>query len=432
MADKVPLVSICLPVYNGARYLEVAIESALKQTVDDIELVIGDDGSLDGSLQIIQKYLEDQRIVFFRNPRRLGLFANYNECIKRAGAPLIKLFAQDDLLAPHAVARMKSVMEEQEDIALVSVARRWIDCNGTPIEPPPRVQPDRDFRLSSRRLIADTLSNVVNWAGVPTSVMFRRSAAGAGFDCRFRQIGDQEYFYRLLENGDYYFISEPLCDHRLHSASATSRNTPLSSLFDLVLIGHLYCDVLEESGESLPEYCRRMINLVATEVDRRLMLQASSWQESAVKLADARGRERKMQEFLEKILEEDLSARGVGMEPEPHLADDRQAVREQMYRMVAVAAIMESAQKLMAERIASQLEKTVESLREELALMNSQLNELASPPSAVSCHTDVPKKAVVAKPTLVGRGASELKNAKDRLASLVRVFAKRLRPPTIE
>lgn len=275
MPKKLPAVSICLPVFNGARHLSGAIESALAQTFTDIEILIGDDDSSDESSTIIEGYADDSRVVHFRNPDRLGLFANYNECIKRASAPLIKLFAQDDVLAPEAVARMKVVLDDNADIALVSVAKRWIDEHGEQIEPVNEYQRmvtrrfEHDVRVPARDLVKDTVYSIINWVGEPSTVMFRKQAMDNGFDTRFRQLGDLEYWYRILKHGDYYFISDRLCDFRRHSEATSSKNTTLMSLLDVVLIGLLYADVLEENGETLATYYKRAINAMSLETLRR-------------------------------------------------------------------------------------------------------------------------------------------------------------------
>src|SRR5262249_40381711 len=104
--SSVPTVSICLPVYNGERFLAEAIESVLEQTHRDYELLICDDLSHDSSLEIARTYARyDTRVTVWSNPQRLGLFANYNSSIERATGKYIKLFAQDDLLAPTMLER---------------------------------------------------------------------------------------------------------------------------------------------------------------------------------------------------------------------------------------------------------------------------------------------------------------------------------------
>src|SRR5882757_11491357 len=107
-----PKVSICLPVYNGERYLSQAIESALAQTCTDFELLIADDCSQDGSRAIADSYArQDDRIRIWQHENNQGLFANYNFLIAQASAPIVKLFAQDDVLLPESVRRSVEVLE---------------------------------------------------------------------------------------------------------------------------------------------------------------------------------------------------------------------------------------------------------------------------------------------------------------------------------
>src|SRR5579883_1951770 len=92
------LISVCLPVFNGEKFLLEAIGSVLEQTYSNFELVIIDDCSTDASVEIIESFARmDERIRFYRNTSRLGLFANYNECMLKADGEYIKPFAQDDV-----------------------------------------------------------------------------------------------------------------------------------------------------------------------------------------------------------------------------------------------------------------------------------------------------------------------------------------------
>jgi glycosyltransferase involved in cell wall biosynthesis len=125
MTNTTPKVSVCLPVFNGARYLEAAIESVLSQTHENWELLIADDVSTDESSAIIGKYAKQEpRIVSWRNERNKGVCANYNDCITRAGGALIKFVAQDDILEPNAIERMVAVLSENPTVSLVSCAKR--------------------------------------------------------------------------------------------------------------------------------------------------------------------------------------------------------------------------------------------------------------------------------------------------------------------
>src|SRR5271165_929178 len=111
MSSK-PLVSICLPLFNGASHLENALSSVLNQTYDNFEVVVVDDGSTDSSVALVKSLCkQDKRIRLYQNPKNLGLFANYNETIRQARGYYIKPFAQDDLLEHNALDRMSELLE---------------------------------------------------------------------------------------------------------------------------------------------------------------------------------------------------------------------------------------------------------------------------------------------------------------------------------
>jgi len=84
-----------------------------RSNLQEFELIIRDDNSTDGSQRICQKYKQlDPRVRYRENVQRLGLFQNYNECIKAAKGSFIKLYAQDDLMEPDAIQKMQDVPEQ--------------------------------------------------------------------------------------------------------------------------------------------------------------------------------------------------------------------------------------------------------------------------------------------------------------------------------
>ncbi|MCC7531022.1 MAG: glycosyltransferase [Candidatus Melainabacteria bacterium] len=222
--------SICLPVHNGERFLSPAIESVLNQTESNFELIISDDCSTDCSPEIIADYARrDKRIKLLNNQRRLGLFANYNRCMKESSSNYLKLFAQDDLLDKEALEKSLSVLEEKQNVTLVSVARRWIDENG--IDVSDRVNEIRtstviapNGTVAGWQVVEKSLLPPVNFIGEPSTVIIRKSSMGAGFDESFLQMGDLEYWLRILMEGDFVHLDETLCSFRLHPQSSSSAN----------------------------------------------------------------------------------------------------------------------------------------------------------------------------------------------------------------
>ena len=262
-----PTVSICLPVYNGARYLAEAIESALNQTYEDFELLIADDCSADDSPNIIERYSKrDQRITTWRNQSNLGLFQNYNACVSRASGKYIKLFAQDDIFHPELIDRLVNVLENNPSVSLAASARTPIDAEGRSLELKSEfekkwAQPfSQDTILSASEAISAILRDTINWLGEPSSQMYRADSVCGGFDLAFRQTGDLEHSFRLLQSGDYYFINDALCLFRKHTGSSSaSHHTQMETHLEWLLLASKYHDYLTLAGLTVDEFCLNFI-----------------------------------------------------------------------------------------------------------------------------------------------------------------------------
>src|SRR5688572_5713153 len=98
-----PLVSVCIPTYNYAHLIADAIESVLRQTERDLELVVIDDCSTDDTEQVAARYADDPRFRFVRNPCNLGLFGNFNRCFELAEGEFVKVLCADDWLHERSI-----------------------------------------------------------------------------------------------------------------------------------------------------------------------------------------------------------------------------------------------------------------------------------------------------------------------------------------
>ena len=164
-----PLVSVCLPTFNSARFVGAALESALAQTYEPLEILIVDNGSTDGTLELVRGY-DDPRLRVSVNERNIGLVANHNQCIRIARGPLIKFLHSDDLLEPDCVARMAEVAQRSERVGLV-FARRAILLEA-PDDPDSRAWAERyaqPARAVRRRSTRSTPAGRSSTAGSPAS-----------------------------------------------------------------------------------------------------------------------------------------------------------------------------------------------------------------------------------------------------------------------
>ncbi len=217
---KEPKISVCLPTYNGAKFLAEAIESVLNQTIDDLELVIGDDGSADDTRSMVEGYAQkDSRISYFFNPKNVGYLRNTNQILKRCRGRFIKTFAQDDVFEPTCLAQMLAALEVHKNVSLVCVSRRHIDEQGKVIDVLHKF-PDSGMR-PGKEMIKLYLREFLNRTGNPSQMCFRRQERVSAFNAAYYHSADTEFALRLLESGDFYYIAEPLLRYRIHKDTTT-------------------------------------------------------------------------------------------------------------------------------------------------------------------------------------------------------------------
>jgi glycosyltransferase involved in cell wall biosynthesis len=137
-----PRVSLGMPVYNGEAFLEEALQSLLKQTYGDFELLISDNASTDRTQAICQDYASaDRRIRYHRNPVNVGFCRNQNSVITAARGEYFLLTHHDDIRAPEYLMRTLAVLEADPTVVVCYTGTRDIDEHG--VELPRRSVPLR-------------------------------------------------------------------------------------------------------------------------------------------------------------------------------------------------------------------------------------------------------------------------------------------------
>jgi glycosyltransferase involved in cell wall biosynthesis len=123
-----PRVSIGLPVHNGEAFLAEAMTSLLNQSWADLELIVSDNGSTDGTPQICRLFAaRDRRVRVFRSERNLGAAANFNHVVARARGEYFRWAAHDDLCAPGYLKACVEVLDRRPDVVLCHTATLRID-----------------------------------------------------------------------------------------------------------------------------------------------------------------------------------------------------------------------------------------------------------------------------------------------------------------
>jgi len=152
-ADE-PLVSIGIPVYNGENFLAEALDSALSQEYGNLEIVICDNASTDGTADICRAYASaDTRVRYFRSAVNLGAVRNFGQTVLRSTGEYFTWLAHDDLLiGNYGVRRLVSFMQQNPDVVLCGSGINAIDYIDPTVVTPKyfaEIHPDRDW-LQSR------------------------------------------------------------------------------------------------------------------------------------------------------------------------------------------------------------------------------------------------------------------------------------------
>ncbi len=232
-----PLVSICIPTFNAAKWILSCLESARAQSYPRLELLIVDDASTDATVELIRS-IDDERIRLLRNEQNIGLVRNWNRCIEESRGDFVKFLFHDDILYPDCVEKMMRVILSDANVGLVFAPRDII------VEGDPEVELTKiwlrncttlhtKFRPletvnSGRDLFAQYLKGGFqgNWIGEPSSVLIRKECfARVGlFNLDLHQVCDVEMWLRIMLSYDIGFVAEKLTAFRFHSDSTSFRN----------------------------------------------------------------------------------------------------------------------------------------------------------------------------------------------------------------
>jgi len=217
-----PLVSVLIPTFNRRDFVVKAIASALAQTYPNIEVVVHDDNSSDGTKKSLKK-INDKRFRYVFTPKNHGMVGGWNFIHNLAKGEYIKYLADDDLLEPTCVAKLVKAATKHPNSSIVTCKRKFVDKEGNVINTAQfsNKQTVTDGRKHAHWVLTTIRENKI---GEPSAVLYRKvDGEKAGlFDPQFSQFADFEFWIRLLEFGDIVYVDEPLCSFRTHADSNTS------------------------------------------------------------------------------------------------------------------------------------------------------------------------------------------------------------------
>jgi glycosyltransferase involved in cell wall biosynthesis len=210
-----PRATFLIGAYNNAPTLPRAIESVLGQTVSDLELIVIDDGSSDGSGDVAVAAAErDARVRLLRMPGNIGISRSLNEGLRAASAPVVAIQDADDWSEPQRLERQLAVLEGDASVAVVGSRMREVDEAGT------ELRPRTSFAAGD---VGDVL---LRFNPIPnTCAAFRREAALAagGYDPRYRYAMEYDLWLRLADHHRVVTLDEVLATRVMSRTNVAAR-----------------------------------------------------------------------------------------------------------------------------------------------------------------------------------------------------------------
>jgi glycosyltransferase involved in cell wall biosynthesis len=231
-----------MPVYNTRRYLRQSVESILSQTFGDFELIIIDDGSTDGSTEILKEFQQgDSRIRLISRPNT-GISRALNEALSLASGDLLARMDSDDIALPCRFEKQVAYLREHPECVALGCCVREIDPHGIPLGII-RNQLDHDQILQA--LLKGYGAHIPHPA-----VMMRRLAVldVGGYRVEFQLVEDLDLYLRLAERGRLANLPDVLLEYRQHFASVNYRR-----YFEQIRLASLVvAEALARRGQIVP------------------------------------------------------------------------------------------------------------------------------------------------------------------------------------
>lgn len=217
-------VSILIPTFNRLKYLREALQSARDQTLRDIEIVVSDDGSSDGTQDFLrqQRAIDDRICIAPPNPRR-GLFENVNHLLQSATGEAFCILGDDDRLAPQFAELLHDALAREPSAAVAFCDHDIIDAEG-------RLLADESRENSARYGRSDLPLGIVRRPELAAirmsmcmgfSVYRARDFGGERFDLTCGGAADADMALRACRKGNLYYLPQVLGSYRTHPRTAT-------------------------------------------------------------------------------------------------------------------------------------------------------------------------------------------------------------------
>jgi chondroitin synthase len=216
---EVPLVSIYVPLFNRENFIAECLQSALEQTVKDLEIVVCNDGSTDKSLEIIDRYFKNNKRIRIINQKNSGIGASSNTALRNTKGFYIGQLDADDVLKKDAVERCLEVMERDYSLSLVYGTTEYIDSDSNVMEL------GWNWPIFSREYLMTRM--IVHHFRFFRRRDFMRTA---GFNEKIKNAVDYDMMLKLSEVGKVHHLNRILYQYRRHDSMTTVMDGDLQSI----------------------------------------------------------------------------------------------------------------------------------------------------------------------------------------------------------
>ena len=217
--SSVPLVSVLVAVHDGEPYVRVALESVLRQTVEDLELIVVDDASSDATPATLAA-IADTRLRVVRNEQQLGLAGSLNRGLDEARGRYVARMDADDAAFPSWLERCLGLLDSRPALGLVGAGVLDVDEAGRP----GAVHLQEGGRLAARWRALFSAPVFHNTVVLERDVLEEHALR---YDTSYGESEDYELWSRVLEVAECDCVEEPLVIHRVHAGQASRRRGEL-------------------------------------------------------------------------------------------------------------------------------------------------------------------------------------------------------------
>ncbi len=226
-----PLLSFIVNSYNYERYIGQTMESILAQTVQDFEIVVIDDASSDGSVELIRGF-NDPRICLIVNPRNVGGVASYNLAVAAARGEWLVNLDSDDWIAPRKSELQLAAAAADPGLDIMGTYVKIVDASGAPHPSAQEIEESANQPRDLQRVDCWIANNPL----CRSSTMVRRAThlrIGGFNNPKMQRAPDYELWTRALREGcRFAVVPEPLTYLRFHTAGVT-HGDPLGTLLEM-------------------------------------------------------------------------------------------------------------------------------------------------------------------------------------------------------